>query len=121
MCSSLQSTPGLFEVLRGQVVAVACAFRNRHDISKGLSSPLSLTRCPKQANDAVGYVGVTMVIIMFSGPLAVIKTVINTRSTASLPPMFTAASFLNCALCEPKSPLPTRKAAFERSDLLCFC
>ena len=55
-----------------------------------------------QANLVVGYMGVVIVIVMFSSPLSVIQHVIQTRNTASLPPLFTFASFLNCVLC--KSP-----------------
>ena len=63
------------------------------------TTPISLTCVdPRQANTAVGYIGIVLVVIMFSGPLATIQTVFRTKSTASLPPLFTAASFLNCLL-----------------------
>ena len=35
---------------------------------------------------------------MFSGPLAAIQTVLRERSAAALPPAFTLASTVNCAL-----------------------
>jgi len=48
--------------------------------------------------NVLGIVGDILVVIMFGGPLAVIKTVIATKSTAALPFGFTAASFVNCFL-----------------------
>ena len=49
-----------------------------------------------QALNVLGYLGVGMVIVMFGGPLATIKTVVEEKSTASLPFAFTLASFANC-------------------------
>ena len=37
------------------------------------------------AQQALGYLGCGIVVAMFSGPLAVIKTVIDTKSTKDLP------------------------------------
>lgn len=62
---------------------------------------ICLSMQTEAANTAVGYMGVGIVIIMFSSPLVVISNVIKTRNTASLPPLFTFASFLNCVLCKP--------------------
>jgi solute carrier family 50 protein (sugar transporter) len=54
------------------------------------------TQAPDVAINTLGYVGVGMVIVMFGGPLATIKTVLKEKSTASLPFGFTIASFVNC-------------------------
>jgi hypothetical protein len=68
--------------------------RTRESADSSTSPPLN------QANVVVGYMGVVIVIVMFSSPLSVIQHVIQTRNTASLPPLFTFASFLNCVLCK---------------------
>ncbi len=46
----------------------------------------------------LGYGGSAFVISMFGGPLAAIKTVLEQKSTASLPFAFTVATFVNCTL-----------------------
>lgn len=53
---------------------------------------------PTTAQRYIGWLGVTIVIIMFSGPLAAIQSIIRDRSTASLPFSFTVASFINCLM-----------------------
>jgi len=47
---------------------------------------------------ALGWAGTTVVIVMFSGPLAAMKTVIETKSTKSLPFSMTVASFICTSL-----------------------
>ena len=42
------------------------------------------------------FVGCGIVIVMFGGPLATLKTVWEEKSTASLPFAFSVASFANC-------------------------
>eukprot|EP00292_Cryptomonas_paramecium_P021505 CAMPEP_0113668642 /NCGR_PEP_ID=MMETSP0038_2-20120614/4116_1 /TAXON_ID=2898 /ORGANISM="Cryptomonas paramecium" /LENGTH=170 /DNA_ID=CAMNT_0000584413 /DNA_START=156 /DNA_END=668 /DNA_ORIENTATION=- /assembly_acc=CAM_ASM_000170 len=46
----------------------------------------------------IGMIGTGIVVVMFSGPLAAIKTVVRERSTQSIPPVFAVASFVNCLL-----------------------
>ena len=48
------------------------------------------------ALNVLGYTGVGFVVVMFGGPLATMRTVIEQRSTASLPFAFTIAAFVNC-------------------------
>ena len=50
------------------------------------------------AAKVVGYTGDAIVIAMFGGPLAAIKTVLKEKSTKSLPFAFTVATFINCSL-----------------------
>jgi solute carrier family 50 protein (sugar transporter) len=51
-----------------------------------------------QAQNALGYLGCVIVVAMFSGPLAVIKEVIETKSTKSLPFPMAVATVVNCTL-----------------------
>jgi len=50
------------------------------------------------AQTALGYMGCVIVVAMFSGPLAVIKEVIETKSTKSLPFPMAVATVINCTL-----------------------
>lgn len=50
------------------------------------------------AQNVIGIVGDAIVIAMFGGPLAAIKTVVKDKSTKSLPLTFTLAAFVNCSL-----------------------
>jgi solute carrier family 50 protein (sugar transporter) len=47
---------------------------------------------------AVGMMGVMLTIALFSSPLAALKTVLQTKSAASIPLPFTLASIANCFL-----------------------
>ena len=44
------------------------------------------------------FTGTGFVISMFGGPLAAMKTVIETKDTSSLPFTMTVATFVNCTL-----------------------
>eukprot|EP00299_Pterocystis_sp_00344_P007148 c2173_g1_i1.p1 GENE.c2173_g1_i1~~c2173_g1_i1.p1 ORF type:complete len:222 (-),score=48.22 c2173_g1_i1:65-730(-) len=48
------------------------------------------------AINALGIMGCTVVVVMFSGPLAVFRTVIREKSTDSMHFGFTIAAFVNC-------------------------
>lgn len=52
----------------------------------------------EQALNIIGLAGCGIVVVMFGGPLATIKTVLKDKSTASLPFAFTLAAFVNCSL-----------------------
>lgn len=47
------------------------------------------------AASAIGYLGCTVSVAMFSGPLASIRAVLRDRSAAAIPPAFTAISVIN--------------------------
>eukprot|EP00041_Stephanoeca_diplocostata_P015996 m.311227 g.311227 ORF g.311227 m.311227 type:complete len:338 (+) comp20218_c1_seq1:433-1446(+) len=47
---------------------------------------------------ALGSYGTAVVIVMFAGPLSAMKTVIEEKSTQSLPFAMTVATFVNCSL-----------------------
>ena len=53
---------------------------------------------PDLAQQGLGYLGCAVVVAMFSGPLAVIKEVIDTRSTKNLPFPMAIATTINCSL-----------------------
>jgi solute carrier family 50 protein (sugar transporter) len=48
------------------------------------------------ATDIIGKEGVVMCIVLFSSPLTVLRSVIATKSAASIPLPFTLATFVNC-------------------------
>ena len=48
------------------------------------------------ATDMIGKEGVVMCIVLFSSPLTVLRSVIATKSAASIPLPFTLATFVNC-------------------------
>lgn len=50
------------------------------------------------AQNVLGIAGNVIVVGMFAGPLAAMKTVMEKKSTASLPFAMTCASFINCIL-----------------------
>lgn len=50
------------------------------------------------AVNVIGIGGDAIVVAMFGGPLVAIKTVIQEKSTRSLPFAFTVAAFVNCSL-----------------------
>lgn len=50
------------------------------------------------AQQVLGYAGCSVVVAMFSGPLAVIKDVIDTKNTKSLPAPMAVATLVNCTL-----------------------
>jgi hypothetical protein len=50
------------------------------------------------AIQTIGWFGTGVVIVMFSGPLASMKRVIETKNTESLPLAMTVATFINCTL-----------------------
>jgi uncharacterized protein with PQ loop repeat len=50
------------------------------------------------AQVVIGVTGDVICVAMFSGPLAAIKSVIEEKSTKSLPFAFTCATFVNCSL-----------------------
>lgn len=50
------------------------------------------------ATNVLGVCGNAVAIVMFTGPLMAMKTVIDQKSTASLPFAMTCATFLNCSL-----------------------
>ena len=58
----------------------------------------ALVQTPEQAAMTIGYVGSAVCVVMFSGPLAAIRTVLAEKSAASIPPAFSLASATNCAL-----------------------
>ena len=49
------------------------------------------------ATDIIGHEGVFFCVLMFGSPLASLRTVLASRSAASIPLPFTAASLVNCA------------------------
>jgi uncharacterized protein with PQ loop repeat len=51
---------------------------------------------PEQAGSIIGHLGIGIVAVMFGGPLASIKTVLEDKNTKSLPFAFTVASLVNC-------------------------
>jgi solute carrier family 50 protein (sugar transporter) len=53
---------------------------------------------PESAATLLGLVGNTLVVAMFGGPLAAMRTVIRDRSTESLPFGMCVATFVNCLL-----------------------
>lgn len=53
---------------------------------------------PTLAINVLGVAGNAICIAMFGGPLAAMKTVIEQKSTASLPFAMTVATFVNCSL-----------------------
>jgi solute carrier family 50 protein (sugar transporter) len=53
---------------------------------------------PDQAQMGLGYLGCAVVVAMFSGPLTVIKQVIETQSTRDLPFPMAVATVVNCFL-----------------------
>ena len=50
------------------------------------------------AQPLLGYTGVAVVIAMFSGPLTVMKEVIDTKSTKNMPLPLAVATVVNCTL-----------------------
>lgn len=50
------------------------------------------------AKNVLGSVGTTACIVMFAGPLAALKTILEEKSNRSLPLGFTLAIFVNCLL-----------------------
>eukprot|EP00747_Dinoflagellata_sp_TGD_P198506 gnl/TRDRNA2_/TRDRNA2_71570_c1_seq1.p1 gnl/TRDRNA2_/TRDRNA2_71570_c1~~gnl/TRDRNA2_/TRDRNA2_71570_c1_seq1.p1 ORF type:complete len:238 (+),score=32.46 gnl/TRDRNA2_/TRDRNA2_71570_c1_seq1:99-716(+) len=53
---------------------------------------------PRQvAVTMLGFTGVAACVAMFSGPLAAIRTVVDTQNTKSLPLGFTCATLVNCS------------------------
>lgn len=58
----------------------------------------ALVQTPEQAAMTIGYIGSAVCVVMFTGPLAAIRTVLAERSAASIPPAFSLASATNCAL-----------------------
>lgn len=52
----------------------------------------------ESAQTIIGVTGDVICVAMFAGPLAAIKTVIEEKSTQSLPFAFTCATFVNCSL-----------------------
>ena len=53
---------------------------------------------PELAQTSLGYLGCAVVVAMFSGPLMVIKEVIDTKSTKNLPFPMAIATVVNCSL-----------------------
>ena len=51
-----------------------------------------------EARELIGSLGVGFCVLMFSGPLASIQTIMGSCSASSLPIGFTVASFVNCLL-----------------------
>jgi len=62
------------------------------------TSAVALTMDTATAVNIVGIGGDVIVVAMFGGPLVAIKTVIEEKSTRSLPFAFTVAAFVNCSL-----------------------
>jgi len=52
----------------------------------------------EDAIDMIGEVGCVQQVVMFTGPLAVIKTVMRDRNTSSMSAWFTVATFLSCSV-----------------------
>ena len=52
----------------------------------------------EEARELIGCVGVGFCVLMFSGPLASIQTILGSCSASSLPIGFTVASLINCML-----------------------
>jgi len=70
-------------------------------VSAGLmatSAGLALGMDSATAQPILGAIGFGIVVAMFSGPLAVIKEVIQTGSTKNLPAPMAVATVINCAL-----------------------
>lgn len=61
-------------------------------------SALIFTQDATVAADVIGTIAVGVCIVMFSGPLAALRTVMKERSTANLPLTTTIATILNCSL-----------------------
>ena len=59
---------------------------------------LLLLFAPELAQTSLGYLGCAVVVAMFSGPLMVIKEVIDTKSTKNLPFPMAIATVVNCSL-----------------------
>lgn len=68
-------------------------------ISILLANTFILTNFSKEtAARVIGKEGILVFFILFASPLAAIKTVISTKSTATIPLHFTIASAINCSL-----------------------
>ena len=59
---------------------------------------IAVTQPPDAAAMAIGYIGSSVCVAMFSGPLLAIRAVLRERSARSIPPAFSVASTTNCAL-----------------------
>eukprot|EP00286_Rhodomonas_abbreviata_P025470 CAMPEP_0181300524 /NCGR_PEP_ID=MMETSP1101-20121128/6935_1 /TAXON_ID=46948 /ORGANISM="Rhodomonas abbreviata, Strain Caron Lab Isolate" /LENGTH=214 /DNA_ID=CAMNT_0023405765 /DNA_START=178 /DNA_END=822 /DNA_ORIENTATION=+ len=60
------------------------------------AAALALER--EDAVDMIGQIGCVQQVVMFSGPLAVIKTVLREKNTAAMSAWFTVATFLSCSV-----------------------
>ena len=59
---------------------------------------IAVTQPLEAAAMAIGYIGSSVCVAMFSGPLLAIRAVLRERSARSIPPAFSVASTTNCAL-----------------------
>jgi solute carrier family 50 protein (sugar transporter) len=62
------------------------------------TTAIMLALAPSTARNVLGFLGCTVVVVMFVGPLQVIKSVLDTKSTKELPFAVSVATFVNCAL-----------------------